>query len=299
MSMTAMPIERVGVIGTGAMGSGVVQSLVRIGVATTARDISPEAQARAVALGASAASSAAHAARTCDVLILLVVDAAQVDTVLFGDRGVAGAMGDGGIVIVCSTVDPAYVSALAPRLARSGLALLDAPVSGGPAKAASGTMSMMLAGDKAARERVQSILRGITGALFTIGDRVGDAAIVKIVNNLMAGANLAIAAEALAVAKAAGLDLRLVADVIDASSGASWIVHDRLPRALADDYAPRAATRVLLKDVGIALDLAGRVNIATPLAAAARDAFADAVAAGHAEDDDAAMFLRAWQRAKA
>lgn len=221
--------QRVAVIGTGAMGGGVVQSLVRLGVGTIARDIRPDAQARAVAHGASGAASAAMAAREADAVIVLVVDAEEVESVLFDSDGVAGAMQRDGIVIVSSTVDPAYVAALVPRLASAGLRLLDAPVSGGPAKAAAGTMSMMLSGDAQARARVHRILSGITGALFTISDRVGDAATVKVVNNLLAGANLAAAAEAMAIARTAGLDSRRVAEVIDASSGASWIFHDRLP----------------------------------------------------------------------
>jgi 3-hydroxyisobutyrate dehydrogenase-like beta-hydroxyacid dehydrogenase len=291
--MTAGPVA---VIGTGAMGGGVVQSLARAGIPVIARDIRADAQARAVAHGARAAGSAREAGAGAAVAIILVVDAGQVDTVLFGADGLVEGMAQGGIVLLSSTVDPAYARALGPRLDPHGLVLLDAPVSGGPAKAAAGTMTMMVAGAAAARARVGPVLAAISGRVFVIGDRPGDAATMKIVNNLLAAANLAAGAEALALGMRAGLDAQLMADVIGASSGASWIVADRLPRALARDYAPRAATRVLAKDAAIAAALAERLGVAAPFASLARAAFAEAVTVGHGEEDDAAMFLFAKER---
>ncbi len=159
VSVTATSVRRVGVIGTGAMGGGVVQSLVRAGIATVARDIRAEAQSRAVRHGAVPSVSPADLARSCDTVILLVVDAAQIETVLFGKDGAAAALGPGSVVLLGSTVDPAYPAALAPRLAEREVTLLDAPVSGGPAKAAAGTMTMMLSGDSAAIERVPPAAR--------------------------------------------------------------------------------------------------------------------------------------------
>ena len=193
------------------------------------------------------------------------------------------------IVLASSTVDPVYVAALAPRLATHGIALLDAPVSGGPAKAAAGTMTMMVSGDAEAFAQVRAILERVTGRLFPLGNRPGDASTFKIVNNLLAAANLAAGAEALALARAAGLDLRQAFDVVAASSGASWILGDRVPRALAGDYAPRAAARLLDKDVGIAVALAGRLGVDAPFARLASKAFAAAIEAGRGDDDDAVL----------
>ncbi len=123
--------------------------------------------------------------------------------------------------------------------------LVDAPVSGGPKRAADGTMTMMVAGDDAARARCAPLFAAIAGTVFHVGARAGDAAKFKIVNNLLAAVNLAAGAEALALAAKAGLDPALVVDVVNASSGGSWIFADRMPRALAGDYAPRAAARIL------------------------------------------------------
>jgi 3-hydroxyisobutyrate dehydrogenase len=291
-------VRRVGVIGTGAMGGGVVQSLVRTGLSTFARDIDPRAQARAVDGGARGCASAAELAASCDAIVVLVVDAAQVETVLFAEDGVAGAAAPGTIVCVSSTVDPQVPPSLVARLSDSGIALLDAPVSGGPAKAADGTMTMMLSGDPAASARAKPMLARITGRLFALGPRAGDASTFKIVNNLLAGVHLAAAAEAIAIAHAAGIDVRTLADVVGASSGASWMFADRVPRALADDLQPpRAAAKILTKDVNIAADVAARLGVDAPLTRAALAAYVDAVTAGLGEDDDAVLIQRAAQRA--
>jgi 3-hydroxyisobutyrate dehydrogenase-like beta-hydroxyacid dehydrogenase len=277
------------------MGGGVVQSLVRAGVTTHARDIRAEAQALAVRHGAAPTASPADLARACEAIVLLVVDAAQIETVLFGADGVTTAGSPNRIVVVSSTVDPAYVEGLAPRLATRGIALLDAPVSGGPAKAAAGTMTMMVSGNAEAFAQVRAMLEQITGRLFALGPRPGDASTFKIVNNLLAAANLAAGAEALALARAAGLDLRQVFDVVAASSGASWIFGDRVPRVLDRDYAPRAAAKLLAKDAGIAAALADRLDVDAPFTRLAHMAFAAAVAEGCGDDDDAVLIRRALE----
>ena len=286
----------VGVVGPGAMGLGIVASLVRAGFRVVARDIRNEANERARAAGATIAASPAEVARAAPVVIVVVVDAAQVDDVLFGADGILAAAAPGRIVMVASTLDPDYVRELPGRCARAGVAIPDTPISGGPAKAHDGTMTIMVAGPSEVRDRVAPILEAIAARRFAISDRAGDAAATKIVNNLLAGANLAAAGEALALAEALGLDVRATADVIAASSGASWIFADRVPRALAGDYAPRAAARILAKDVGIACDVARRAKAHDAFARAAKHAFDDTVAAGYGEDDDAAIVRRARER---
>jgi 3-hydroxyisobutyrate dehydrogenase len=280
----------VGVIGTGAMGMGVVASLLRGGFATHARDIRPEVQRQAAARGATGHPDAAALARACEIAIVLVVDAAQVDDVLFGIGGAAPAFRHGAVVVLSSTVAPDYVSALAPRLAAHGVALVDAPVSGGPRRASEGTMTMMVAGDAALLERCEPVFAAIAGRVFRVGDAAGDAAKFKIVNNLLAAVNLAAGAEAMVLAVRAGLDPQQVVDVVNASSGASWIFADRMPRALAGDYAPRAAAKILAKDVGIAAEFAARLGQEATFANAAHAAFRGMVDAGIGELDDSAMF---------
>jgi len=291
------PAPVVGVIGTGAMGMGVVRSLARHGVRTFTRDIRPEADREAAALGAVPCASAAALAREASVAIVLVVDDAQVDDVLFGAHGAASAFAPGSIVVVSSTLDPLYVAALEPRLAARGIELIDAPVSGGPAKASAGTMTMMVAGSSAARERCAPVFVRIAARVFEVGDRPGQAATFKIVNNLLAAVNLAAGAEALVLAQKAGIDPRVALDVINASSGASWIVADRMDRALTGDKSVRAATRILAKDVGIAATLGARMHADVPFARTAQRAFEEAVDAGLGDEDDAAMLQLFAKRA--
>ena len=287
----------VGVIGAGAMGLGVVASLRRAGVETHVRDVRAAAERDAAALGARVAPSAAELARRCGIAIVLVVDASQVDTALFGADGFVAAARPDAIVVLSSTVAPDYVAQLARRLADAGIALVDAPVSGGPARAHDGTMTMMIAGPAPALARCGAVFARIAARQFRVGECAGDAAKFKIVNNLLAAANLAAAAEAMALAAHAGLDLAQVADVVGASSGASWIFADRMPRALAGEFTPpRAAARILAKDAGIAADFAQRMGLDAPFANAARDAFAAAVAAGRGDDDDAVVVALARAR---
>ena len=286
----------IGVIGAGAMGMGVVQSLLRDGFATHVRDIRPEAESEAARRGATCHPSPAALATECPIVILLVVDAAQIDAVLFGDNGAAAALQPGSLVLAGSTIAPEDVAGFAPRITRCGAELVDAPVSGGPARAADGSMTMMVAGSDAALARLSPVFAAIAGKVFRVGREPGDAAKFKVINNLLAAVNLAAGAEAMALAARAGLDPQLVHDVVSASSGASWIFADRMPRALAGDYAPRAATRILAKDVGLAVDFAARHGFAAPFAGAARAAFAATVAAGYGEHDDAAIYE--WNRRK-
>lgn len=284
--MPAHPVA--GVIGTGLMGLGVVASLRRHGIATFARDVLPARMAEAAALGARPCATAVELARQVDVAILLVVDARQVHDVLFAE-GAADALHPGSVVVVSSTVDPGSVAALAAPLAARGVDLLDAPVSGGPARAADGSMTLMVSGRAAVRERCAGLFGCIAGRVFAVGEEPGQAATFKIVNNLLAAANLAAGAQALVLAQRAGIDPAAALEVINASSGASWIVAERMGRELAGDRGVRAATKILAKDAGIAAALAHRVGAPGTFADAAAQAFRDAVDAGFGDEDDASL----------
>ena len=279
----------IGVIGAGAMGMGVVQSLRRAGVVTHVRDVRSEAEREAAGLGARIETSPAALARHCSIAIVLVVDVAQVEDVLFGPGGAAAAFGAGSLVVLSATLPPDYVADLAPRLLSHAVTLVDAPVSGGPRRAADGTMTIMTAGPADALAQCAPVFAVIAGKVFRVGARAGDAAKFKIVNNLLAAVNLAAGAEAMALAERAGLDPCLVVDIVNASSGASWIFAERMPRALAADFAPRAALKILTKDVGIAAEFAARLGQDAPFARAADEAFRAAVDAGYGDLDDAAI----------
>ena len=287
----------VGVIGVGAMGLGVVQRLARSGFQVLARDIRPEADAAAAAAGAIVCATPAELARRCPIVILLVVDAAQIDAVLFGEAGAAGALSRDAVVVVSSTVAPSSVAALERRLTAVHARVIDAPVSGGPQRAADGTLTMMISGDARAIDACEAVFGAISAKRFLLGNEPGKAAAYKILNNQLAAANLVAGAEAMTIALRAGLDPRRFLEVVNASSGASWIVGDRMPRALAADHFLRAATRILHKDVALAVDAATELGIDAPLARMARDTFAAAMEAGYGEADDAALLAFCYERA--
>lgn len=207
-----------GVIGVGAMGLGVAASLCRAGFATYVRDVRPQPEREAAGLGATIVASPAAVAQHADVVVVLVVDAPQVEDVLFGADGLATTLRPDAVAVLSSTVDPEFVVAVGARLAARGLALVDAPVSGGPQRAHEGALTVMAGGARAALDRCAPVFAAMARRVFEVGG-IGDGARMKLCNNLLAGVHLAAAAEALALAVRAGLDPRLASEVIGASSG--------------------------------------------------------------------------------
>lgn len=289
---------RIGIIGIGAMGLAMARNLHRKAYALLVRDIDPLAVAAAAALGIEACASAAALAARCDLVVVVVVDALQIDDVLFGPEGVVHAAAttrDARLaVVLCSTIAAQDTERFRDSLASHSIDILDAPISGGPARAADGSMSMMLACDTGLLARFEPLLRDMAAKLFYIGAKVGDAARTKLVNNLLAGVNLVAAAEAIALGAQLGLDRQVLFDVIAASSGASWIGQDRMARALAGDYAPRARATILTKDVGLAVAMAEAAGIETKLGNAALSVFRATLEAGLGEQDDAAVIKAIW-----
>ena len=289
---------RIGIVGIGAMGLAMARNLHCKGYALKLRDVDPAAVAAAAALGIEACETPAALAAQSDVLVIVVVDAAQIESVLFGAQGVVHAepavRTTRLVVMICSTIAAEDTERFGERLQGHAIDLLDAPISGGPARAEDGSMSMMLAGDPALAAKHDALLRDMAAKLIHIGPKLGDAARTKLVNNLLAGINLVAAAEAMALGARLGLDRQTLFDVIGASSGASWIGQDRLARALANDFAPRARAAILTKDVGLAVHMADAAGIDTPLGDAALRVFKATLAGGFSEQDDAAVIKTIW-----
>jgi L-threonate 2-dehydrogenase len=289
---------RIGIVGIGAMGLAMARNLRRKRYPIKVRDIDPAAVAAAATAGIEACISPAALAAQSDVLVIVVVDAAQIESVLFGPQGVVHAEPEARsarpVVMICSTIAASDTERFRDLLANQSIDLLDAPISGGPARAEDGSMSMMLAGDAALASKHDTLLRDMASRLVYIGPKVGDAARSKLVNNLLAGVNLVAAAEAMALGVRLGLDRQTLFEVIAASSGASWIGQDRLARALANDFAPRARAAILTKDVGLAVDMARSAGIDTPLGDAALRVFRATVAGGLGDQDDAAVIKTIW-----
>ena len=277
-------------VGAGNMGGAMAANLLARGWQVEVCDIDGSKVEDLKPFGALALYSPAQAAINSIAYIVCVVDAAQTETVLFGDDGLAAMLQPGHVVMLCPTMAPDDVESFASRLAARGVHTVDAPMSGGPVRARDGSMSLMVACDPAVFAKLGGLLQALSARVFQISEKPGDAARTKLVNNLLAGINLVGAAEALALAGRLGLDLTKTLDVIEQSSGQSWIGSDRMRRALAGDYAPRAHVTLLEKDTRLALACARAAGFEGPLGAAASQVFAQTHAAGLAGLDDAAVF---------
>jgi putative dehydrogenase len=279
----------VGVIGLGAMGHGMAQSVRRAGFAVQVFDLRPGIADSFARDGGTACASAAELARACEVVVSVVVNAAQTEDVLFGSGGVAAAMREGSVFVMCSTVDPNWSIALESRLAALGLLYLDAPISGGAAKAASGEMTMMTAGRPEAYALCQPVLDAMAARVYKLGDRAGAGSKVKIINQLLAGVHIAAAAEAMALGLREGVDPAALYEVITHSAGNSWMFENRMAHVLAADYTPLSAVDIFVKDLGLVLDLARASKFPLPLSSTAHQMFMQASTAGFAKEDDSAV----------
>jgi 3-hydroxyisobutyrate dehydrogenase len=284
--------RNVGVIGLGAMGLGVARSLLRAGFAVHACDVRAPVLEAFAAEGGIACASPAEMGGKCDVVVTLVVNAAQTETVLFGSEekpGAVASMKPGGVVIACATVAPAFAVELGKRVEAAGLQMIDAPVSGGAARAASGEMTMMTSGPAAAYAACEDVLEAIAGKVYRLGDAHGAGSKVKIINQLLAGVHIAAAAEAMALGLREGVDPDALYDVITHSAGNSWMFENRVPHILAGDYTPLSAVDIFVKDLGLVLDTARTSKFPLPLSAAAHQMFMMASTAGHGGEDDSAV----------
>ena len=282
-------MRNVGLIGLGAMGLGMAQSLRRAGHRVHVFDVRAEA-ARAFAVeGGVACGSPAQVASQCDVVVSVVVNAAQTEQVLFGEGGAAAAMQAGSLFVMCSTVDPNWSMAQEERLEAMGLLYLDAPISGGAAKAASGQMTMMTAGRPAAYEKAGGLLEAMAAKVYRLGNRAGNGSKVKIINQLLAGVHIAAAAEAMALGLREGVEADALYEVITNSAGNSWMFENRMAHVLAGDYKPLSAVDIFVKDLGLVLDTARATKFPLPLASTAHQMFMQASTAGYGREDDAAV----------
>ncbi|MCM5570216.1 NAD(P)-binding domain-containing protein [Burkholderiaceae bacterium FT117] len=290
-----MKVSKIGVVGLGAMGIGVARSLLRKGFEVHACDVRPQVLEAIAAEGAHAHATPASLAARVDALIVLVVNADQTETVLFGENGAAGALKPGGIVMASSTVPPHYAEELGARLAKAGFAMLDAPVSGGAARAASGEMTVMASGAPEAFDAMSEVLDAVAAKVYRLGDAPGMGSKVKMINQLLAGVHIAAATEAMALGIRAGIDPDTLYEVISNSAGNSWMFSNRVPHILAGDYTPLSAVNIFVKDLGIVLDSARKMTFPLPLTSSALQMFIATSASGLGGEDDSAV-IKMFQR---
>lgn len=280
----------VAVIGLGAMGMGAAKSCVNAGLNTYGVDLNPVALQTLKDHGAKAVGkSAVDFAQELDAVVLLVVNAAQVKAVLFSENGLAQHLKPDTAVMVSSTISAQDAKEISQKLTELGLLMLDAPVSGGAAKAAAGEMTVMASGSKQAFEKLQPVLTAVAGKVYNIGEEIGLGATVKIIHQLLAGVHIAAGAEAMALAAKAGIPLDLMYDVVTNAAGNSWMFENRMKHVVEGDYTPLSMVDIFVKDLGLVNDTAKSLHFPLHLASTAYSMFTEASNAGYGKEDDSAV----------
>lgn len=286
--MSNKPPVTVGVIGLGSMGLGMAKSIARHNIPVAGYDLDKTALAAFASTG-KAVTNLTEVAQGRDIVIAVVVNAAQTRAVLFGEGAAAKAMQRGSVVVSCATMSPDDARGLARDAEAMGLLYLDAPISGGAAKAAQGQLTIMASGSAAAFERARPALAAMAGKVYELGDAAGLGSSFKMVNQLLAGVHIAAACEAMTFAAKLGLDLAKVHEVIKASAGNSWMFENRGQHIVEGDYQPRSAVSIFTKDLGIVSDMARQHNFPAQMASTALQMFLMTAAAGMGRDDDASV----------
>lgn len=276
---------RTAVIGLGSMGYGMALSCLRAGQRVWGRDINPAPVASLIASGGQGGDLPAD----LDAVVVVVLNAAQTEAVLFGAEGVVAGMRRGAVVISCATVPPVFAREMEARCAAAGVLYLDAPISGGAAKAAQGALSIMAAGKPEAFAAAGPVLEACAQTVFNLGNEAGPGSAMKAVNQLLAGVHIAVMAEALTFGMTQGIAPATFVEVISKCAGTSWMLENRAPHIVDGDYAPRSQINIWPKDLGIVLDVAKSAGFSAPITATALQQYMVAVGMGLGGEDDAAL----------
>ncbi|WP_457108464.1 NAD(P)-dependent oxidoreductase [Methylobacterium sp. P5_C11] len=288
-----MALNQIALVGLGAMGLPIATNLVAAGFAVRGYDLRPEGRAALAAAGGIPAETPAEAAAGADALLLMVVNAAQAEDVLFA-QGALDALAPDGIVALTATCPPQAVEQLAERVAAAGRRFVDAPVSGGVVGAQAGRLTIMAAAPAETLAALRPALDTLGDRIFHVGERPGQGATVKAVNQLLCGVHIAAAAEALALAGRVGVDLAVVLEILSGSSAASWMLRDRGPRMLEAAPQVTSAVDIFVKDLGIVLEAGRGAGAALPLAALAHQLFVSTSGRGDGVADDSQV-IRAYR----
>lgn len=282
-------VQSVGVIGLGSMGMGAAKSCLKAGLDVFGVDLNPALLDELTRSGAkSVAHNALEFSEQLDSLLILVVNAKQVNDVLF-DSGLAAALNPGTVIMVSATISAEDARDIEEKLDRHQLLMLDAPVSGGAAKAASGEMTVMASGSQLAFDKLKPVLEAVAVKVYKIGDTIGQGSTVKIIHQLLAGVHIAAGAEAMALAARADIPLDLMYEVVTNAAGNSWMFENRMKHVVDGDYSPKSMVDIFVKDLGLVADTASKLDFPLPLSHTALEMFAKASNAGFGKEDDSAV----------
>ena len=281
-------MQTIAVFGLGSMGYGMAQSLLRAGHTVHGFDVVPEQEARFRAEGGASGDLAAIAPGL-DAVVVVVLNAAQTEEVLFGAAGIVPMLRSGAVVLSCATVAPDFARRMAAACAERQIHYLDSPISGGSVKAADGRLSIMASGSAATFAAAKPVLDATAETVFTMGDEAGAGSVMKSVNQLLAGVHIAAMAEAITFGMKQGLAPDRFVEVISKCAGTSWMLENRAPHVAEGDYTPHSAVNIWLKDLGIVLDIAEINGCEAPITATALGQYKQAAEMGLGREDDAAV----------
>nr|WP_319385051.1 L-threonate dehydrogenase [uncultured Roseibium sp.] len=279
---------RTAVIGLGSMGYGIARSCLRAGLVTHGFDV-VASQAERFHSEGGAAGSLTEIAGNLDAAVTVVLNAEQTEEVLFGDKGIVAAMRKGSVVLACATVPPEFARDMEARCNAAGIHYLDAPISGGSAKADKGQLSFMASGSADAFTAAGPVLDAAAETVFELGDAAGAGSAMKAVNQLLAGVHIATMAEALTFGMTQGVPPEKFVEVISQCAGTSWMLENRAPHIVSGDYTPLSQVNIWPKDLGIVLDIAKSASFSAPITAAALQQYLAAAGMGLGREDDAAV----------
>ncbi|MBD3678742.1 MAG: NAD(P)-dependent oxidoreductase [Rhodobacteraceae bacterium] len=282
-----MEPKKIVIVGLGSMGFGMAESLVRAGHEVYGADIDAEKVADFASKGGHAFDDLGDG--KADILVCVVLNAQQTETVLYGGPDYAGCLAEGGVIVSCATVPPAFAKAMEAQATARGLAYLDAPISGGAIRAAAGELSIMAAGTPDAFEKADPALEAMAQTVHRLGDEAGPGSAMKSVNQLLAGIHIATMGEALAFGLTQGLTVERIIEVISVSAGSSWMFENRAPHVRDADYTPRSAINIWPKDLGIVAEIAESAGLDIPITETALTLYRKAAEAGLGLEDDAAI----------
>ncbi len=280
--------QKVGFVGLGTMGAAMAANLARAGFPLTVWNRTPGRAGPLLALGAVEAPSPREVARASDVVVTCVTDSPQVAEVLFGPDGLAEGLGSGSMLIDCSTISPASAREMAARLAVGGVAMLDAPVSGGSEGAVAGTLTIMVGGEPSDVERAHDVLHAMGRTVTHLGP-IGSGQVAKAVNQVILCGTYLDVAEGVALAMKAGMDVERLVSALAGGAAGSWVLQNRSGRMIADSYPLGFKIALHRKDMAIALELSRSVGAVLPVAALAATLEDGLIAQGHGDDDNSVL----------
>jgi L-threonate 2-dehydrogenase len=257
-------MKTIALVGLGAMGRPMARNLIKAGFAVHGYDVNPAGLQDLKAAGGVPTGSAKEAFASADAIVLMVVNAAQAEAVLFSNGALEAAPAEA-IVCLTATCPPKQVQAIAERVEMTGRRFVDSPVSGGVVGATAGRLTIVAAAPKDLFEAVRPMLEAMGSRTLRVGDKPGQGATAKTINQLVCGVHIVVAAEALSVAEKIGVDTKTMLDILIGTSAGSWMLKDRGPRMLEADPEVTSAVDIFVKDLGIVLEAGRETKAALPM----------------------------------